>query len=90
MDYPHLIYHLAVLRLERLRLAAQVNPNSNCYDFGHMFLYVENKMVQRSKGIKDTVLKEIVLSIYRQFLDMQRDLGRSQDVDPRYIVYISL
>ena len=48
-----------------------------------MFLYVENKMVQRSKGIRDTVLKEIVLAIYRQFLDMQRDLGRSQDVDPR-------
>ena len=29
MDYPHLIYHLAVLRLERLRLAAQATGPSS-------------------------------------------------------------
>jgi hypothetical protein len=53
----------------------------NDYDYSVVFLYIENQMVQRSKGVKDHVLKEIALTIYREYLAMQRDLGRSVDVD---------
>ena len=65
MNYPFLIYHLAVLRLERLRLSALVTSAVNDYDYANMFFYVENQMVNRSKGVRDQVLKEICLTIYR-------------------------
>merc|ERR1712050_215337 len=90
MDYPHLIYHLAVLRLERLRLSALVTSSKNEYDYSNMFLYVENQMVLRSKGVRDQVLKEIALTLYREYLNMERDLGRSVDVDANLFKHVQL
>ena len=82
MDYSYLIYHLTVLRLERLRLTACCAGQGK-YDYEQVFGYIENQMIQRDKtvGKNCTVLFEIVHTIHNDFLAKQKEKRQFGNVD---------
>ena len=74
-----MIYHLTVLRLEKLRLNAFMNKsraddscNPREYDYNPLFDYIDNQMIQKDKLVRERVLLEIVQTINVDFLNLQK------------------
>ncbi|CAG5099842.1 Oidioi.mRNA.OKI2018_I69.XSR.g16713.t1.cds [Oikopleura dioica] len=81
LDYFNVLYHIAVLHIERLRLASYLVTEPTAYEYRELFTYIENQMVQRSKQAKDKILKEILITIFREYLSSIREFARTINID---------
>ena len=100
LDYAYLIYHLTVLRLEKLRLNAFMNKsrgdgsrdscNPREYDYNPLFDYIDNQMIQKDKLVRERVLLEIVQTINVDFLNLQKARRRYTEIDVVLYKHIQL
>jgi len=90
LDYVNVLYHIAVLHIERLRLASYLASDPKGYEYQELFTYIENQMVQRSKQAKDKILKEILITIYREYLSAIRDFAQTVNIDTCLVEKVQL